>query len=266
MLLLYLERVQVVQGQYCYCTHVLRPDSLDLSVISLGPQTPGCRWGAGGKVLFLSLPLRLGSGYLLDTILVAASLKHWSRREMIRPTFCHFSCEKEMDQISWIEFNFNLWQSMMMPELWPFQDLNMTSVRSSHFSPARNAWPSCSRFGCKGDDFCWIDQNVSNREPTEGLFFSYYGPWCSEARLLVKLLLTFDAHLIVMQTFMREERFDSLVHLESQIILALIKSDWGQSLWQVGTWKKTRAAPSSGWTGMPLCDLVSESKTQAKGK
>ena len=61
MLLLYLERVQVVQGQYCYCTHVLRPDSLDLSVISLSPQTLGCRWGAGGKVLFLSLPLRLGT-------------------------------------------------------------------------------------------------------------------------------------------------------------------------------------------------------------
>ena len=29
------------------------------------------------------------------------------------------------------------------------EHLNMTSVLSSHFSPALNAWPSCSRFGCK---------------------------------------------------------------------------------------------------------------------
>lgn len=124
----------------------------------------------------------------------------------------------------WIQLYFHLQWGCMNISMGFKEHLNMTSVLSSHFSPALSGWPSCSRFGWK---LLLLDFSVKI------LIFS---------GLLV--LCTFSWEL---QTDLipRQPKHPGCVNISCEVIGGICDR------WR--TWKKTRAAPSSGWTVITLC-------------
>ena len=72
----------------------------------------------------------------------------------------HFAYEREMYQILQKMFKSHIsatWKSITFHYIWKSKDLNITSVRRSHLSPALSDWPLCSRFGCNESSFCHPD-------------------------------------------------------------------------------------------------------------